>query len=191
MTMTLGEALATKDERDIDVENQSIDKGLEKAKEKLKKEGKRFDRKSLNGPLKRAILAALDVSLDELMGSAWGTVKDLRKYADPEQTPADDINTVALSDHAIESVHEPSIDVVVSNVTVKTFNFTVTANLNVKGANLVIQGGKIQEVQLAQLELGGSVALGDHTILEKTVAKIQVPGVMRLANPIPISSSNA
>ena len=191
MTMTLGEALAAEDEHDIDIRKKPIDDGLEKAKNKLIKEGKRFSRKSLIGPLKKAISAALDVALDEMIGGAWSRVRELQKYADPEQTPPGDVNTVTLSDHTIESVHEPSVDVVVSNVTVKTFQFNVAARLHVKGANLVVQDGKIQEIQLAKLELGGSVLLEDHTLLEKNLAEIEVPAVMRLENPIPILPGRA
>lgn len=187
MTITLGDALAAEDEHDIDVRKRPIDDGFEKARKKLNKEGKRFDRKSLTRPLKRAIVAALDVALDEMIGSAWSSARDLQKYADPKQTPPGDVNTITLSDHTIESVHEPSVALIVSNVTLKTFHFNVAARLHVKGANLVVQHGKIQELQLAKLEFGGSIMLEDHTLLEKNVAEVEVPGVMRFANPIPIS----
>jgi len=188
MTMTLGEALTVKDHRDIDVKDKSIDDGLENAKKKLNKDGKRFDRKALNGALKKAILTSLDVALDEMIGQAWSTMKDLKKYSDPE---LDEVNTVTLSDHTIESVHEPTVDVIVSNVTVHSFKFNVSASLNVKGANLEMQRGMIQAIRLADLELSGSVSLHDHTLLEKSLAKIAVPAEMQLANPIRISPSTA
>ena len=191
MTMTLGKALTEKDDRDVNVRNRSIDEGLNEAKRKLRKEGKSFDREALDGPLRRAVFAALDVTLDEMMGQAWRSIKDLHIYADDKKTPPDEVNTVTLSDHSIESVYEPSVDVVVSNVTVKTFKFDVAAHLNVRGANLVVQGGKIREIKLARLELGGSVSLGDHVILEHNITEIPELGVMRLANPIPISRGRA
>ncbi len=183
MTMTLGEAMTTKDHRDINLKDKRIDKGLDDAKKKLVKEGKAFNRTALNGALKKAIMVSLDVALDEMIGEAWRPLKEVQKYSDPNLK---DVNTVTLSDHTIEALHEPEVDVVVSNITVHTFKFSVSVNLNVKGANLQVQGGKIQAIQLADLELSGSVSLHDHTLLEKKLAKVAIPVEMQLANPISI-----
>lgn len=188
MTMTLGEAMTTKDHREIDVKDRSIDDGLNNAKKKLYKNGKRFDRKALDGALKKAVLTSLDVALDEMIGQAWSTMKDLKKYSDPE---LDDVNTVTLSDHMIESVHEPTVDVIVSNVTVHSFKLNVATSLNVKGANLEVQRGMIQAIRLADLELSGSVSLHDHTLLERSLAKVSIPAEMQLANPIRIAPGKA
>lgn len=184
MTMTVGEALTAKDYRDINVKNKRIDKGLGEAKKKLVKEGKAFSRTALNGALKKAIMVSLDVALDELIGEAWRPLKDVQKYSDPNLK---DVNTITLSDHTIEALHEPEVDVIVSDITLHTFKFSVAVNLNVKGANLEVQGGKITAIQLADLELSGSVSLHDHTLVEKSVAQVSVPGEMRLANPIRIA----
>lgn len=190
MTTTLGEALTAKDVRYIDVKDTSIDDGFDSAKKELNKGGKAINRKALQGALKKAIMTSLDVALDEIIGQAWSHFKDLRKYADPDQTPPDDINTLTLSDHSIESVHEPTVDVVVHGIPVHKFKFSVSASLNVKGANLEVQRGRIQAIQLADLELGGSVMLHDHTLFEKSVAKVAIPAEMRLKNPIKISMND-
>jgi len=187
MTMTLGEALTEMDYRDIDVKDKSVDDALDNAKKKLVKQGKKFNRTALNGALKKAILISLDVALDEMIGTAWSNLKDLQKYSDPG---LEDVNTITLSDHTIEAIHEPEVDVIVSDVTLHTFKFSVSANLNVKGANVEVQKGKIQAIRLADLELSGSVTLHDHTLVDKSLASVAFPAELRLANPIAILPSN-
>ena len=48
----------------------------------------------------------------------------------------------------------------------------------------------IQEIRLASLKIGGSIKLHDRTLLEKDVAKVEFPGLIRLENPIPILSQD-
>ncbi len=191
MTMTLGEALTADDDSAFDLEDQLIIEGYDKAKKELDKEPKKFNRAELdagelNGALKLTILKALNIALDDILARAWGGWEELRQYADPEQTPPDDINVVTVSNHTIKSLHEPSVDVVVNGVPVHRFDFEVSVQLDVQGINLEVQGGEITEIRLGNLKLGGSVKLGDRTLLEKDVAKVTIPGVMRLATPIPI-----
>lgn len=190
MTITLGEALTANQDSPFDLEDPSIAEGIDKAKKELDKENKKFSPGAIGGALNRAVMTALDIALDDILGQAWSGWQEIREYADPEQTPPDDINVVPVSDHTIESVHEPSVDVVVRGVKVHSFTFNVAARIDVQGVNLVVQRGMIQEIRLASLKIGGSIKLRDRTLLEKDVAKVEIPGVMRLENPIPILSQD-
>ncbi len=190
MTMTLGEALTANQDGPFDLEDPSIAEGIDKAKKELDKENKKFSPGSLGGALNRAVLTALDIALDDVLGQAWSGWQEIREYADPELTPPDDINVVPVSNHTIESVHEPSVDVVVRGVKVHSFAFNVATRIDVQGVNLVVQRGMIQEIRLASLKIGGSIKLRDRTLLKKDVAKVDIPGVMRLENPIPILSQD-
>ena len=196
MTMTLGEALTADNTSALDIRDPSISVGIDKAKSELdndpnKLKRKKVDRGTLDGALKKAIFSALDVGLDDILGQAWSGWRELRDYADPKKTPPDDVNVVSVSNHTIESLHEPSVDVVVRGLTVHSFPFHVSAQLDVQGVNLVVQRGMIQEIRVGSLKLGGSVKLRDRTLLKKNVAQVTVPGVMRLAKPIPILSRTA
>lgn len=188
MTMTLGEALTAGNTQAFDLRDPQINEGYDKAGQKLRKDARKFDTEALNGALKSALLKALDIALDDILGQAWGGWMELRQYADPEQTPPEAVNVVTISNHTIESVHEPSVDIVVRGVPapVHSFRFEVAARFDVQGVNLEVQGGKITEIRLGSLKLGGSVKLGDRTLLEKNVAEVTLPGAMRLAEPIPI-----
>lgn len=189
MTMTLGEALTADDDSAFNLKDKdpSIEAGIDKARKELnKEERKKFNRGELDDGLKKAILGALDIALDDILGRAWSGWEDLRRYADPKKTPPDDVNVVPVGKHTIESEHEPAVEVVVHGTPVHRFKFHVSVRLEAQGVNLLVQGGMIQEIRLASLKLGGRVKLGERKLLDKEVAEVTIPGVMRLANPIPI-----
>jgi len=189
--MTLGEALTADDDSAFDLDDESIKQGYDKARTKLNKDRKMVNRGSLDarafsGDLKKAVLKALDIALDDLLGRAWSGWEELRQYADPKQTPPDEINLVTVSNHTIKSQHEPSVDIIVDGVPIHSFDFDVSVQLDVKGVDLEVQGGKITKIRLGSLKLGGSVKLGNRPLLKKDVAQVTIPQVMQLANPIPI-----
>jgi hypothetical protein len=191
MTITLGEALAATDENDLDLNDPLVSEGYDAAKKELPAERKRVDSGALDGALKKALMTALDIALDDILGQAWSGWHDMRVYADPKQTPPEDVNVVPITNHTIESEYTPEIDVFAQGIKVHTFPFHVSATLDVRGGDLVVQRGMIQEIRLASLKLGGAIKLRDRTLLKKDVAEIAVPGVMRLSRPIPILSNTA
>jgi hypothetical protein len=188
MTMTLGEALIADDDSASFLKNVSMTDGTDKSKEELDKVRKKFKRGVLNGELKKAFLKALDIALDDILAQAWGGWTELSKYADPEKKQSDAINDVTVSDHTVKSAYEPSVDFVVHGAVLHTFNFEVAAQLDVQGIILKVHGGEITQITLGNLKLGGSVALDEQILLQKDVAQVTMPGVMRLAKPIPILS---
>jgi hypothetical protein len=191
MTITLGDALMSGEGNAFDPRDPSIAAGIDKARDELDNERKKLNTGALGAGLKKAVSTALDIALDDILGQAWSGWKEIREYADPEKTPPDDVNIVSISNHTIESEHEPSVDVVVRGVTVHSFPFHVAAQIDVQGVNLVVQRGMIQEIRLGSLKMGGSVKLRDRTLLQKQVAQVEIPGVLRLENPIPILPDSA
>lgn len=189
MTITLGEALTASEQNDFDLNDPMVSEGYDAAKNELPAERKRVDSGALDGALKKALMTALDIALDDILGQAWSGWQDMRAYADPKQTPPDDVNVVPITNHTIESEYKPEIDVFVQGVKVHTFPFHVSATLDVQAGDLVVQRGMIQEIRLASLKLGGAIKLRDRILLKKDVAEIAVPGVMRLTRPIPILSN--
>jgi hypothetical protein len=192
MKMTLGEALTANDDSASFLEDQSIKDGYDEARAKLDKERKKLNRRALldaeapHDALKKAFFKALDIALDDILARAWAGWEELRQLADPEKTPPDEIHRVTVSDHTIESQHEPSVDIVLDGIPFHTFDFKVTAKLDVQGIDLQVQGGEITAIRLGSLKLGGVVKLGDRQLLEKDIAQVTLDDVMHLAKPIPI-----
>ncbi len=195
MAMTLGKALTGDNDDALELDDALITEGYDSARGALGKKKGRAARgalgaKALNAGLKDALLNSLNVAIDEVLGQAWSGWKELRQYADRDQTPPDDINVVTVSDHTISSTHRPSIGVFVHGAEVHRFEFEVAANFDVQGINLEVQGGEITAIQLAKLGLDGSITLGDQPILERKVPDVNIPLVMRLKKPVPILGGN-
>ncbi len=190
MTVTLGQALTANEDSPFDLDNPSVRQGYDKAREKMEKGSKAeraaLDDGTLDDALNKKMLQALDIALDDILVQTWSGWAELRKYADPQQTPPEDINVVTVSNHTIESNLEPSVDVVVGDVKVHSFDFNVAVQLDMEGVELEVQGGAITGIRMGNLKLGGSVKLGDRTLFEKDLAQVTVPGAWRLAKPVPI-----
>lgn len=189
MSISLGDALTGNNAAHIDLDNKLLkEEGYRKARAEVgtnkgQPDQPALDEEALDGALKAAFLKALDIAIDDVLGSAWAGWSELKKYADPTSKG---INFVSLSDHVIESAHEPSVDIELGGETIHSFDFKVAATLKVEGVRLEVEQGKIQAIHLGRLTLGGAVTLGDQTLLEKAADEITLPGVMRLQRPIPI-----
>lgn len=190
MTVTLSQALTANEDSPFDLDNPSVRQGYDKARERMAKGSgagrAALDDGTLDDALNKKMLQALDIALDDILVQTWSGWAELRKYADPQQTPPEDINVVTVSNHTIESNLEPSVDVVVGDVKVHSFEFNVAVQLDVEGIELEVQGGAITGIRVGNLKLGGSVKLGDRTLSEKDLAQVAIPGAWRLAKPVPI-----
>ena len=71
MIITLGEALTANQDSPFDLEDPSIAEGIDKAKKELDKENKKFSPGAIGGALNRAVMTALDIALDDILGQAF------------------------------------------------------------------------------------------------------------------------
>lgn len=191
MTMTLGEALTNGNGDALVLDDAQIQSGFSRAQSEMQKAGADphqgpLDLKAFGGGVKKAMLKALDIALDDVLARAWGNWHDLRRYADPAQTPPEDVNFVTITDHSIESEHRPTVDVVINGQTLHSFEFSAAVQLNVAGVKLEVQGGAITGIRVGTLSVGGSVKLGDREILSRELGEIEFPGEVVLSKPVPI-----
>ena len=189
MSMTLGEVLTSNNVDAIDLSNHSLTRdGYDKARKELAKQPEKIKTGSqkpavFDDALKDAIFKALNIALDDIIGRAWSGWSELRGYADPE---IEGRSFLTLSDHTVEATHQPKVDVVIGGQTLHSFEFNVSANLEINGGELEIERGKIHAIRIGNLKVGGSISLGNQTLLEKSLAEVSIPGEMRLTNPVPI-----
>ena len=191
MTKTLGEALTAGSSDAVDLKGTQLQSEYSRAQAEMQKGGSDPQYSALNleafgGAVKNAMLKALDIALDDVLAHAWGNWHELRRYADFDQTPPDDINIVTVTDHSIESVHQPSVNIVVNGQTLHSLEFSASVQLDVEGVNLEVQGGTITRIRVGTLSVGGSVELGDRKILSKTLGEVEFPGEVVLKKPVPI-----
>jgi hypothetical protein len=139
----------------------------------------------------RELGGALGVSLSGIAVSAWNKRKEIAKFGDPQQTPADETHEVWLVEHDIKQVIKPSVVVRLAGQEVGKLTFLFTATFTFDGAMLVIRGGKVTHVRLgdvsASWEFAAELPGGSANLLHKDLGKWSLPGHLKLGDGIPIS----
>lgn len=151
-------------------------------------DGDRHSRKS------RALIRAVIGHVDDLLGievrdillRAWEKYEDLAQYADPQRYSPDELVVLPLMEHAITSIHRPSIEVEFSRRLKKNIPFTITTEFSLSGFMLEIQAGKIMKIFAGQCQGSGSVCCMNTCLYRKESTKINLPGAIDLGEGIAI-----
>jgi hypothetical protein len=128
----------------------------------------------------------LDVSLVDIMGSAWQKYASLWKYGDPQKYPPSESVLVPLGEHTIDSTHEPAIEVLVGDKPVVRLKFNIDVALKPKSAIVRIQGGRIKEIQPGEVHAEGKIKFGEVVLAEHTTRTVAFPRSINLGDGIAI-----
>jgi hypothetical protein len=134
----------------------------------------------------KKLVEILDQKVSDVMIAAWNKYKDIVQYTDAEKYPPDETYLVPLVEHTIESVYEPSLEILFNNQPVGELNFEITFFITLEGIALEIKGGKIMKVNTGSCKGGGSIKCEDITIFEKETSPFNLPGSIDLGKGIPI-----
>jgi len=126
----------------------------------------------------------LNVSLVDIMGSAWQKYASLWKYGDPQKYPPSESVLVPLGEHTIDSKHEPAIEVLVGDKPVIRLKFNIDLALNPKSAILRIQGGRIREIQPGEVKAEGKIKFGEVVLFERKSRTVAFPRSINLGDGI-------
>ncbi|UHD15043.1 hypothetical protein [Thiocapsa bogorovii] len=134
----------------------------------------------------RQLEQALDTDPAELIALAWSKAQPLEKYADPERYPRDLSVIVHLGEHEMSWRLHPEIDIVVAEVLIRTFRFTIELTVEFKIAALTIQGGIVRSVAPGCCAFGAALKYGDITFKEEETPDVHFPGHIDLDLGVPI-----
>ncbi|MCG8343959.1 MAG: hypothetical protein MI685_02215 [Chlorobiales bacterium] len=126
----------------------------------------------------------LDISIADILVSAWQKNNEIKKYAQPDQYPEGETFLVPLLEHTITSRHEPSLELSIDNLFRETIPFTINLELVLKGFDLEIAGGKIMKVHTGKCWGKGSVHCIDIPVTERKSKIVQLPGTIELGEGI-------
>ena len=118
----------------------------------------------------------LDVSIPEVLASAWTAAGVLREYADAKKHPPNESTVVPLVTHTIRSVHNPYVELLVDDKTVGRVNFEVDLELTLEGVLLTIRGGHIVEMHVGSCRGSGSLSCEGITIAQTKSKPVMLPG---------------
>jgi hypothetical protein len=149
---------------------------------------------SLSASAWQAVRQEIDTVVDELINldfgdmviSGWCKYTDLTKAAHRTLASPGSEEIVALATHRIASTHHPTVDLVVDEAKVHTFEFELSVVFDITGAAAVVRRGNLVALR------GGKCALTATLKLEKTPfeitrkANIDLRLVVPLRRPIPL-----
>lgn len=123
-----------------------------------------------------------DIPIPDIFLASWKKANTLQTVLEESRKSPESVMNVELGEHTIVSQHEPSIEVKIQNATVKKLEFTLRLGFILKGFNLKIRNGEIEEIQTGTCQVKGTVEYEKITIAEKKLAPITLPGSIRFAD---------
>lgn len=132
------------------------------------------------------LLRGFDTPVWQLAAQAWNKRDELRKYADPAQTPPDETHQVWLVEHKVRQAWHPVVEVRVAGLPVTRLKFTAALELKFRGAALVVRGGRITHVRLGEVSTRAAFSAGAAKLVERTVATWELPDEVSLGEGIRI-----
>ena len=142
--------------------------------------------KMVQGNMDQHLARLLDIDVVRLLVDGWNKARELRKYRDESAYPPDEVIVVALSKHKLESQHEPHLELVVADRPVGRLHFQINLALNIDGAQLTIQGGRIMRIATGKTSGTGTIRCEGVIVGQKEAKLMALPGKIDLGAGVPI-----
>ena len=142
--------------------------------------------KMVQGNMDQHLARLLDIDVVRLLVDGWNKARELRKYRDEAAYPPDEVIVVALSKHKLESQHKPHLELVVADRPVGRLHFQIDLALNIDGAQLTIQGGRIMRIATGKTSGTGTIRCEGVIVGQKEAKLGALPGKIDLGAGVPI-----
>ena len=118
----------------------------------------------------------LDMDVLELFVSAWLKHREFAALANKEGEG----QLVELVEHAMSSVHEPKVEIMLDAKRVFVLPLKIVLELEFRGVQLMLRGGRVSEVRLGELEGKGKLEIAGQEVTKQALGEVTLPGVLRL-----------
>ena len=135
-----------------------------------------------------AFSEALNVSLGDIVTTAWTDSHKIRDAADPEVHGPEEVILVPLLEHAIRSEHKPTLEFTVDGQSVFSLVFVVELALELQGVVLRIAAGRIRSVVGGSCHASATLSCGGLELVKRETRDITLPLCVDLGDGIPIPS---
>ena len=134
---------------------------------------------SVNSQFGGCVNQMLDVQLGGILGAAWSkTAEVCEALASSKESSAGE--TVPLLDHEISSKHHPRIKIFYGQELVAQIEFEVDLSLQFEAVSLLIQKGRIEEVQTGSCSGAAELKWRNISLFKGSTRHIDLPGKIRL-----------
>jgi hypothetical protein len=128
----------------------------------------------------------LNISISDIMISAWNKYRILLKYTDKGKYGPKETFLVTLAEHTIKSEHNPYIEVLLNEQLIRKIDFDISIALTLKGFILKIRDGKIKEIKAGTCKGKGTVKCENFVIFEKETESFSLPGSINFEEGVAI-----
>ncbi|MDX2428022.1 MAG: hypothetical protein QNK22_04985 [Xanthomonadales bacterium] len=143
-------------------------------------------RKLVDSLVARAADRLFDISLMEIMVSAWAKMVAIQEYATGEKLLSKKTHKFVLSEHKITSKHSPKIALYVYDNKVTEMTVDISLTLVMAKTILKIKQGRILEVRISGCQAIGNLSCYGQEILEEKSAELDFPSAIKLGDGIEI-----
>jgi hypothetical protein len=149
------------------------------------------DWRELSSDIEQELEQVFDVRLIDLLASAWKDYRALGECADPIAHPANEMISLPMIDHSIETALQPCVDVIIGTRPPVRITFAITCELEFKGLVLKIQDATIRAICVGSCRAKASIKCDGITVIRRESKKLNLPGRIVLAHGIPIQAWRA
>lgn len=135
-----------------------------------------------------ALHEALDVSLGDILATAWTDSRKIRDAADPEMHGPDEVVIVPLLEHAIRSEHKPTLEFTVDGRSLFSLVFVVELALQLQQVVLRIKAGRIRSVVGGSCHASATLSCGGAELVRRDTRDIALPLCVDLGEGILVLS---
>ena len=133
-----------------------------------------------------ALSEALDISLGDILATAWTDSQKIRDAADPAVHGPEQVILVPLAEHAIQSEHRPTLEFTIDARSVCSLEFIVELTLHLQEVVLRIRAGRIRSVVAGSCHATAALSCGGAELVRRETRDISVPVCVDLGEGIPI-----
>jgi hypothetical protein len=130
----------------------------------------------------------LEENVVDIFAATWSQIYELGKHArETRDDPKISID-VSLTDHDFTYELEPTVEVLLDGVPVKTIPIRVAMKCTVEGLVLGLKQGAVYLVRSGRCNATAEIRCADKVVWERPIFGTNLPGELKLAKPIVLAS---
>lgn len=141
---------------------------------------------AFNEEIQFALAKALDIKLIDVVAGAWAKLKQLRDYCGRKADDPDRPLSVALARHDVQSIHQPSVEILLGDKVIGRIVVDLELSLTLTGIILYIEDDHITAVASGKFAGTGAVKYRGATLIEKATKDYDIPGKWVFDRPFPL-----
>ena len=134
-----------------------------------------LDRRAMTNTVAEKLKDALDVSINQILLSAWSQHRDLVADIERSQQLKREALLVPLADHTIRSTHHPAVEVMINDRRVAAFKFNANLMMRIRRAIVKVEAGEVVGVEAGAWHGVGQLKCGPVTLVEHETKEFGLP----------------